>query len=164
MRKITLNATGTLIIFCLLVTIQLSTASNASSAVVTGSTSMTVVNVTRWSSSNGEIASWKETEYIDNYRANGSGAFWDIEGGRFSFPRLSGTSVTGVIWVVKSYDANKTFYAKSWDYIGNTTTFKHLGYESAPENWLGMAISTLCKPGECNGEKRTNVIFTTQTR
>lgn len=142
----------------------MTTSLGVSEAAVTGSTTMTVVNVHTWQSGNGDVSGWDETTYIYDYVANGSGAHWNIEGGSYNFPKFSYTPVTGVIWLIKSWDGNKTFLAKSWDYVGNSTTSKHLGYENASYNWLGMMISSICKPGECNAQRRSNVIFTTQTR
>ncbi len=72
-----------------------------------------------------------------------------------------GNGINSILTAVWSKDGGHTFSLLSWDYLGPTTSYKHLR-DGMPDCWMGTMISTLCdqKPGECNGRYRSNLYFT----
>ncbi|GAB4332544.1 MAG: hypothetical protein Kow0089_00470 [Desulfobulbaceae bacterium] len=148
-------------------------------ATLTASTSLTVVNVTKFPSSY-DITHWtgywpnspddtltsagapgvsgKEV-YLDDVHFTSHHMSWMTTPYATPYTPFPNT-VNSMICAVWSDDGGKTFSLQSWDYLQRTTHGK--GTEGGmPNCWMGTMVHSLCdrKPGECNGRYRSNLYF-----
>jgi hypothetical protein len=68
------------------------------------------------------------------------------------------TPLTARIWAWKTQNGGVTYEGIGWDYILNSTGYKHRA-QNVPD-WVGTMISSLCHTNStCNGTERTNIDF-----
>ncbi|MDW7772689.1 MAG: hypothetical protein SCH71_07335 [Desulfobulbaceae bacterium] len=152
-----------LVFSAVMITAQLSTATDAG-AVVTGSTSMTVVTVRKWiTKNNEEPVFWSEKFGLHSYRISGKAQYWKNDPLPIPFTRDYNGNVGGLIWAI--YDdagtGNKSFVANAWDFVGPYSEYKaHGGGVNVSDGWQGLMLSTICSDKNYNGKHRSNIIFT----
>lgn len=167
MERFKLYSISLLMLGFVIAGIQIGTYQEAQGAVITGSTSMTVVYVREWRAGTGSTANWAETAGIYNYHVQVPHQYWSIVNGRLPF-RTFPNGGAGLLWNV--YDeggstGNRSFVAFAWDYVWPTTSSKELGPGVvSADNWMGLMLTTLCDAKNCNGKERSNLTFTTHNR
>lgn len=147
------------------------------SAALTASTSLTIVHVTSffnkrtpagitdwlgdWPSS--PDAGYLVTGYREVFMTNATIDPHQLSWSTIPYPlpyAAFANGGSGMICNVYSYDNGQNFELASWDYIGNTSSFKHLE-RGMPDCWTGTMVHSYCdfEGGICNGRWKSNLRF-----
>ncbi len=130
---------------------------------ITAKTSMIVIDaefIREGDASPSEVIDYDVTHYLRNADYSVPGILsweWGALPGYNPLPPGS-TPLTARIWAWKTKNGGVTYEGIGWDYILNSTGYKHRA-QNVPD-WVGTMISSLCHTNStCNATERTNIDF-----
>ncbi|MBL4903234.1 hypothetical protein JYT85_01860 [Desulfocapsa sp. AH-315-G09] len=133
-----------------------------SAEVSSAKTSLVVIDaefVKEHHASPSEVIDYRVTHYLNHVNYTPGLVAWNwgpLPG--YSAWRPGSTPLTARIWAWKTNNGGKTYEGLGWDYILNTTTFKHRANDVP--GWVGTMMSSLCHTNAtCNATERTPIVF-----